>query len=70
MKLDRLCRFQCGPAVAVFEMSAGCICYPADREQALCMQHIVRATPLGTMELKDDLSARGEFTKWWAGSRR
>jgi hypothetical protein len=56
--------------VAVFELSAGCVCYPVDREQALCMQHIVRATPLGTMELTDDLSARGEFTKWWEGSRR
>jgi phage portal protein BeeE len=32
-------------------MSEGCFCYPNDREQALCAQHVIRATPIGAMEL-------------------
>jgi len=43
------CRFCDEGAVAVFSLSAGCVCHPNDREQALCAQHIERATPLGTM---------------------
>jgi len=49
-------------------MSAGCVCFPGDVEQALCMQHVVRATPLGTMELKRDLTLGKAFTKWWGRS--
>jgi hypothetical protein len=42
----------CGdPAVALYRMEKGCVCRPDDREQALCQQHIVKATPLGSMEL-------------------
>lgn len=45
------CRF-CGmPSIARYAMDEGCICYPDDREQDLCMQHENRATPLGSMEL-------------------
>ena len=47
------CRFCHHGAVAVFTLSDGCACFPDDREQALCAQHIVRASPLGSMELKD-----------------
>lgn len=43
------CRFCDAEAVAVFSLPAGCLVYPNDREQALCAQHIARATPLGTM---------------------
>lgn len=58
------CRFCGTPAVAVFELDAGCACFPDDRRQALCMQHVVRASPLGTMELAEDLTS-GAFTAWW-----
>jgi len=29
------------------------------------MQHVVRAIPLGTMVLVEDLTQDGAFTKWW-----
>jgi hypothetical protein len=45
------CRFGCGPAIARYAMDRGCVCFPDDREQDLCAQHVVRATPLGGMEL-------------------
>jgi hypothetical protein len=47
------CRF-CGEgssAVGKYAMPEGCFCYPNDREQALCAQHVIRATPIGAMEL-------------------
>ena len=39
------------PAVIRVALDEGCICFPDDREQDLCAQHAVRATPLGNMEL-------------------
>lgn len=45
-----LCRFGDRPAIARYALSDGCVCYPDDREQDLCVQHILRATPLGTMK--------------------
>jgi hypothetical protein len=65
----RMCRFQ-GPrhnaeAVAVFDMPGGCVCFPEDRKQALCMQHVVKANPLAGMELREDLTEGGAFTRWW-----
>ena len=45
------CRFCSAPAAATYALDAGCLCYPEDREQALCVQHIIRATPLGAMRL-------------------
>ncbi len=36
-------------AVAEFSMDQGCFCFPEDRRQALCLQHIEKATPLGSM---------------------
>lgn len=48
------CRFGCpSPSVAVgrYTMDAGCLCYPDDREQDLCAQHVLRANPRGSMEL-------------------
>jgi len=63
------CRFCSSEAVARFSMSAGCVCYPDDREQDLCVQHVLRATPLGTMQLVEDYSRGAEFTAWWSGRR-
>lgn len=61
---------QCGdPAVARFEMSRGCVVFPDDRSQYLCLHHIVRATPLGGMELVEDLTVDGAFRAWWEGGR-
>ena len=52
MNQPMTCRFCSAAAVAVFTLSDGCFCFPDDREQALCLQHIVKATPSGTMDLK------------------
>ena len=43
------CRFGCGSAVAIYAMDEGCICHPEDKQQALCMQHVEKSTPLGSM---------------------
>lgn len=64
------CRFHNTPAVAVFRMPGGCTCFPEDTEQALCMQHVVRATPLNRMYLLRDLTPDGAFTRWWQNTGR
>ena len=38
-------------AVGHFEMSAGCAALPDVKSQDLCLQHIVKADPIGTMEM-------------------
>lgn len=63
------CRFCGSPAVAVFSVPDGCSCYPDDREQALCMQHVVKRNPLGEMILIEDLTVGGAFTKEWNDPR-
>lgn len=60
-----VCRFCASEAVAIFDIPEGCACYPDDRVQTLCMQHVVGATPIGAMTLKEDLTKDKEFTKWW-----
>lgn len=59
------CRFCDDEALAIFHFSRGCVCYPDDRQQTLCWQHVVRATPLGGMELIEDLTLGQNFTTWW-----
>ena len=61
------CRFCKSDALAVFHLPRGCFCYPDDREQALCPQHIIRATPLGEMTLKEVLDADG--WEWFVQSQ-
>jgi hypothetical protein len=56
------------PAVAIFTLPKGCFVYAEDREQALCCQHIVRATSIGEMTLKTVLD--GPTWEWFKGSRR
>lgn len=50
---DQRCRFGCSldanPPVAIVELSAGCIAFPDDREQLLCLHHVMRAEPRGTL---------------------
>jgi hypothetical protein len=51
------CRFapECqAPSAARVSVPGGCICFPADREQELCLQHINDATPLDGLELLVD----------------
>jgi len=48
------CRFCDDEAVAKYTFSNGCVCYPEDREQNLCLQHIVKSNPLGSMVLIED----------------
>lgn len=48
------CVFCGAEAVALYRLNRGCLCRPDDREQHLCAQHEVRATPLGSMELVED----------------
>lgn len=45
------CRFCSHPAVAQFSLPGGCFCYPNDREQDLCPQHIINAEPIKGMKL-------------------
>ena len=59
------CHFCNSGAVAGFFMPEGCWCYPKDREQVLCMQHVIKATPLGGMELIGDFTVDREFSEWW-----
>lgn len=62
------CRFCTAEAVAVFDVPEGCACYPDDRQQALCMQHVVGESSIGGMILVDDLTMNGAFTKWWTAT--
>jgi hypothetical protein len=48
------CRLCDSAAVARFRLPGGCWVYPEDREQDLCCQHIVKATPPAGMELVAD----------------
>lgn len=41
------CRHCGSPAVARFKTPQGCVCFPDDREQDLCMQHIVKDGTIG-----------------------
>lgn len=62
-KIVMKCRFCRSSAIAIYELSKGCFCYPEDKEQALCPQHIVSATPIGTMELKEVIDT--EIFEWF-----
>ena len=48
------CRFRDGPAIGRWRLSEGCVAFPADREQDLCLHHARRARALETFELVDD----------------
>ena len=63
------CRFGDGRAVALFAMDEGCVCFPDDRRQSLCPQHILRASPCGSMELVQLLvpDPEGVLRRWLAG---
>ncbi|GEM_PF-1724105 len=46
------CRFGCGDiAVGHFSTPNGCVCFPDDVEQDLCVQHALTAEPHGAFTL-------------------
>jgi hypothetical protein len=45
------CRFCGNVAVGKFVMSHGCVDFPNEREQDLCLMHVSLASPLGTMDI-------------------
>jgi hypothetical protein len=45
------CRFGDGEAAAHVSVPGGCVCYPDDREQDLCLQHLSRCTPLDGLKV-------------------
>lgn len=54
------CRFAEGlgapcpsPAVAYVTLSDGCACFPNDRRQYLCLQHLQEAEPIGSISAVD-----------------
>jgi hypothetical protein len=59
------CRICGDPPVAVYRLERGCVCYPDDREQALCPQHAVRSEPLGDMDMIKDLTVGQAWTRHW-----
>lgn len=44
------CRFCGEPAIIHVALEKGCACYPDDREQWLCAQHLYKVEPIGAME--------------------
>jgi hypothetical protein len=54
--------------MAVFSLEKGCFCYPDDRQQALCPQHYVKATPIGKMELVQVLDPA--LWEWFLSTQR
>jgi hypothetical protein len=61
------CRFGDGEAVAVVALDRGCVACPDDREQALCLHHLFRSQPRGSMLLTRDLTEGGALTRWLRG---
>ena len=47
------------PAAGRFRLSRGCVAFPDDREQFLCLSHVCKSQPLGTFELVEDLRPEG-----------
>lgn len=53
------CRFAVrgctAPAVVRVRLDKGCVCYRDDREQCLCDHHFYKSTPIGDMEVIEEL---------------
>ena len=56
------------PAVAIFDMPGGCVCWP-DKTQALCSHHAFKATPQAGMMLIKDMTEEEKFTDVWVHGR-
>lgn len=66
-----VCTFDGSPAVGRFEFTGGgCAARETERVQDLCLQHVVKAEPIGTMILIEDHSIDGSFGRWWRGEVR
>jgi len=50
--IDTKCRQgDSDPPVAIIALSDGCLVFPEDREQVLCLHHAMKITPRGSAEL-------------------
>ena len=47
--INSKCRFCSDPPAAVYHFDKGCMCYPDDSYQILCLHHLMRSEPLGKM---------------------
>jgi len=58
------CRFGCqDTAVGVFILPAGCICFPDDKEQILCLHHAMRSTDYDGIWIKNLVTDLPEFER-------
>ncbi len=64
--LDIKCRFCNSDAIAQYKFDKGCICYLNDKIQNLCIQHVVRSTPINSMKLIKIL--KPEIYGWFINS--
>jgi hypothetical protein len=46
-----ICRFGCKDPIARFKTPNGCVCFPEDKEQDLCAQHIIKDGFIGEFKL-------------------
>lgn len=44
------CRFGCEEVIGIYSIPEGCLCFPDDKEQALCAQHLYKAESSGPIE--------------------
>jgi hypothetical protein len=58
-EIDQKCELCDSDAAALFALPKGCVCSPK-QIQLLCMQHVVRATPLGGMRLLEIIDDQWE----------
>ena len=59
-----MCRFGDGSlAVARFATPRGCVCYPDDREQDLCYQHVIKWGIIGDAKVLIDYMKEPDDTR-------
>jgi hypothetical protein len=67
--LPTLCRFGDGDvAVVRVALNEGCLAYPDDREQVLCLNHFHKMTPNDSYEVLEELDP--EVMEWYRGVAR
>mgnify|MGYP001381459444 CR=1 FL=1 len=59
------CKFGDGEAIARFSLPGGCLVYPEDTEQDLCIHHALRATPRNGMAILEDYTFGNRFEVFW-----
>ena len=60
------CRFgDHSPAVGRYKTPEGCVCYPDDREQDLCAQHIIKDGMIGERVELILVYQPSFYENWW-----